>query len=45
MDVILNHDSQANEYLKRNRKIIDRYLPTNKNLQEKYKVLIEKLYE
>jgi len=42
-DVILNHDKNAVEYKKRNRKLIDRYLPTNKELQEKYKQLIDDL--
>lgn len=43
-DVIKFHDSNHKEYLERNRKIIDRYLPTNKELQEKYKELIENLF-
>jgi len=44
LDVILNHDKNSNEYLKKNREIITRYLPTNKELQNKYKILIENLY-
>jgi hypothetical protein len=43
VDIINNHDKSADEYLKRNRKIIDRYLPTNKSLQNKYKKLISNL--
>lgn len=43
-DVILNHDKHAAEYLKRNRKLIDRYLPTNKELQQKYIQLINDLF-
>lgn len=43
-DVILNHDKQADEYLEKNRKILDRYLPSNVELQEKYKQLICNLY-
>lgn len=45
MDVVLNHDSKANDYLEKNRKVIDRYLPTNTDLQAKYRDLIEELYE
>ena len=43
-DVIRNHDSNHKEYLEKNRKIINRYLPTNIILQEKYKELIENLF-
>ena len=39
-DAILNHDQNHNEYLVKNREAIDRYLPTNKILQEKYIDLI-----
>ena len=39
--VINNHDANAETYMKRNRAVIDRYLPTNKALQERYKGLIE----
>jgi hypothetical protein len=42
-NVILNHDENADEYMKRNREIIDRYLPTNKALQEQYKKMIDDL--
>ena len=44
LDVINNHDKNADEYLKRNREIIDRYLPINKKLQESYKILIDNLF-
>ena len=40
-DVIQNHDAHAEEYIVRNRAVIDRYLPTNKELQARYKELIE----
>jgi hypothetical protein len=39
-DVINNHDANAEAYLQRNRMAIDRFLPTNLELQEKYKKLI-----
>jgi mannosyltransferase OCH1-like enzyme len=42
-DVILTHDDNVEEYVKRNRSAINRYLPTNKYLQEQYKQLINKL--
>ena len=45
LDVINNHDKNADEYLKRNRQVIDRYLPTNKKLQESYKILIDNLFK
>jgi hypothetical protein len=43
-NVILNHDLNAEEYLKNNRKNIDRYLPTNKELQNNYKTIIDNLF-
>ena len=43
-DVILNHDKTAAEYKKRNRQLIDRYLPTNVELQQKYKALVDDLF-
>jgi hypothetical protein len=43
-EVIRNHDSNKEEYLIRNRKVIDRYLPSNVELQKKYKVLIDNLF-
>jgi len=39
-DVIQHHDAHADEYMARNRAVIDRYLPTNKELQARYKELI-----
>ena len=42
--VILTHETNKDEYLKKNRQIIDRYLPTNLDLQNKYKKLIEDLF-
>ena len=41
--VILTHDENAEEYMKRNRSVIHKYLPTNKYLQEQYISLINKL--
>ena len=41
--VILTHDDNAEEYMKRNRSVIHKYLPTNKYLQEQYISLINKL--
>ena len=43
-DIIINHDSSKNEYIKKNRETIDQYIPSNKSLQNKYKCLIEKLF-
>jgi hypothetical protein len=43
--IITNHDANAKEYLVSNRKTIDVYLPSNKALQDKYKNLIEKLFD
>ena len=42
-NVIFTHDTNVEEYIKRNRAVIDRYLPSNKYLQEQYKTLIDKL--
>ncbi len=42
--ILTNHEANANEYLNKNRKIIDVYIPTNKSLQNKYKNLIENLF-
>jgi len=39
-DAILNHDDNAEEYLIRNRLYIQKYLPTNVELQKQYEVLI-----
>ena len=41
--IIKTHDNNADYYLERNRKLIDRYLPTNIQLQNTYKTLIERL--
>lgn len=43
-EVLKSHDLNKDEYLTRNRQVIDRYLPSNKELQEKYKTIIEKLF-
>jgi hypothetical protein len=43
-EVLKSHESNKDEYLTRNRQVIDRYLPSNKELQEKYKTIIEKLF-
>jgi hypothetical protein len=42
-DVIRNHDKNVQKYTDKNRKLIERYLPTNINLQNKYKKLVENL--
>jgi hypothetical protein len=42
-DVINNHDKDIPGYMQRNRELIDRYLPTNKKLQEKYIKLFDQL--
>ena len=42
--IINNHDSCILEYMKENRKVIENYLPTNVELQNKYKNLIENLF-
>lgn len=39
-DAILNHDNNVAEYLIRNRKYMQKYLPTNIDLQKKYDDLI-----
>jgi hypothetical protein len=43
-NVILNHDDNVESYIEKNRRILDRYLPSNIELQEKYKLLIQKLF-
>jgi hypothetical protein len=45
IDCLNNHDKNINEYMIRNRQAIDKYLTTNKELQEKYKILISNLFE
>ena len=42
-DIIINHDGNKKEYLKQNRLVIDNYIPSNINLQNKYKRLIENI--
>jgi mannosyltransferase OCH1-like enzyme len=44
-NVILTHDENVDIYIKNNRATIDRYLPTNKTLQDNYKKLIDNLLE
>jgi hypothetical protein len=44
IESIENHDNNVNEYIIRNRQAIDKYLTTNKELQEKYKILISGLF-
>lgn len=44
LDVVNNHHHNWESYLKTNRELISRYLPTNKKLQKKYKDLIEGLF-
>jgi len=43
-DIIINHHINVDEYIKKNREVIDKYLPTNKTLQNNYKKLIEDLF-
>jgi hypothetical protein len=43
-EIINNHDANKLEYMKENRKIIENYLPTNVELQNKYKNMIENLF-
>jgi hypothetical protein len=42
--ILTNHDANVANYMKKNREVIDVYLPTNKALQEKYRGLIESLF-
>ena len=42
-EVIKNHDKNIKKYTDKNRRLIEKYLPTNLNLQNKYKKLIENL--
>lgn len=44
IEAIRNHDKNKDEYLERNRRVIDRYLPTNVELQQKYIKLIGDLF-
>ena len=41
---IMTHDSVAREYLRINRERVDRYLPTNATLQQKYKKMFDDLF-
>jgi len=43
-NIIKNHESVKDDYLEKNRKVIDRYLPTNIELQNAYRKLIENLF-
>jgi hypothetical protein len=43
-NILLNHDANAQKYTERNREIIDAYIPSNKELQSKYRNLIENLF-
>jgi len=45
LNAILNHDNDIDGYIRKNRKAIDKYLTTNKNLQNKYIELINDLYK
>ena len=42
--ILLHHEANANEYLKKNREIISVYIPENKLLQDRYKQLINNLF-
>jgi len=42
--ILTNHAANANEYIIKNRKTIDMYIPSNKELQNKYRNLIENLF-
>lgn len=44
-NVINNHDLNLESYIIENRKIINNYIPDNKILQNKYKILIENLFD
>jgi thiol-disulfide isomerase/thioredoxin len=43
-EIIKNHSENVDEYIEKNRKVISRYLPTNKDLQMKYRKLINDLF-
>jgi hypothetical protein len=43
--VIENHDKNTENYIKENRKILDRYLPSNVELQKQYLGLITNLLQ
>ena len=44
LHAIMKHDSVATEYLRVNRERVDRYLPTNVCLQQKYKKMFDDLF-
>jgi hypothetical protein len=44
-EIILHHDNNSKEYLDKNREIISKYLPTNIENQEKYRLLIKNLFD
>lgn len=44
LGAIMKHDSVAREYLRVNRERVDRYLPTNATLQQKYKKMFDDLF-
>ena len=44
LSAIMKHDSVAHEYLRINRERVDRYLPTNVDLQQKYKKMFDDLF-
>ena len=42
--ILINHEANAKEYLKKNREIISVFIPENKLLQDRYKQLINNLF-
>jgi hypothetical protein len=44
LGAIMKHDAVAREYLRVNRERVDRYLPTNAALQQKYKKMFDDLF-
>jgi hypothetical protein len=45
IEAIKTHEEKKIEYMERNRRAIDKYLPTNRELQQKYIKLISDLFE
>ena len=43
-EILIHHETNKREYMKQNRKIIENYIPTNIELQQKYRRLIENLF-
>jgi hypothetical protein len=41
---MMKHDAVAREYLRVNRERVDRYLPTNAVLQQKYEKMFDDLF-